>query len=109
MDAVIWLMVWNTFLQCVLSGFMWGFNRYDRPSWSTGLFVALACIVAALGGIVMFIEGKKVKGIEGVPISEQDQKLLQEDRERGVWHYNNIKDKDLAAEEAKKKKKEDKK
>ncbi|KAJ4018997.1 hypothetical protein NW766_002697 [Fusarium irregulare] len=108
MDAVIWLMVWNTFLQCVLSGFMWGLNRYDRPSWSTGLFVALACIVAALGGIVMFIEGKKVKGIEGVPISEEDQKLLQEDRERGVWHYNNIKDKDLAAEEAKKKKKDNK-
>lgn len=104
MDAVVWLMVWNTFLQCVLSGFMWGLNRYDRPSWSTGLFVALACIVAAIGGIVMFIEGKKVKGIEGVPISLEDQKMLQEDRERGVWHYNNIKDKDLAAEEAKKKK-----
>ncbi|QPC78722.1 hypothetical protein HYE68_009474 [Fusarium pseudograminearum] len=108
MDAVIWLMVWNTFLQCVLSGFMWGLNRYDRPSWSTGLFVALACIVAAIGGIVMFIEGKKVKGIEGVPISQEDQKMLQEDRERGVWHYNNIKDKDLAAEEAKKKKKDKK-
>ncbi|KAM0213366.1 hypothetical protein ACHAQD_009315 [Fusarium lateritium] len=105
LDIVIWLMVWNTFLQCVLSGFMWGLNRYDRPSWSTGLFVALACIVAAIGGIVMFIEGKKVKGIEGVPISDEDRKLLQQDRERGVWHFNNIKDKDLAAEEAKKSKK----
>ncbi|KAF5673077.1 hypothetical protein FHETE_3562 [Fusarium heterosporum] len=105
MDMMIWLMVWNTFLQCVLSGFMWGLNRYDRPSWSTGLFVALACIVAAIGGLIMFLEGKKVKGIEGVPISDQDRKLLQEDRERGVWHFNNIKDKDLAAEEAKKNKK----
>jgi hypothetical protein len=84
---------------------MWGLNRYDRPSWSTGLFVALACIVAAIGGIVMFIEGKKVKGIEGVPISDEDRQLLQQDRERGVWHFNNIKDKDLAAEEAKKNKK----
>ena len=54
----------------------------------------------------MFIEGKKVKGIEGVPISQEDQKMLQEDRERGIWHYNNIKDKDLAAEEAKKEKKD---
>lgn len=53
----------------------------------------------------MFLEGKKVKSIEGVPISEEDQKLLQQDRERGVWHYNNIKDKDFAAKEAKKKKK----
>ncbi|KAF4975117.1 hypothetical protein FZEAL_8065 [Fusarium zealandicum] len=105
MDAVIWLMVWNTFLQCCLSGFMWALNRFDRPSWSTGLFVALACIVAAVGGIMMFIEGKKVKGIEGVPVSNQDLQQLQEDRERGVWHYNNLKDKDLVAEEAKKKKK----
>jgi hypothetical protein len=65
LDFVIWTMVWNTFLQAVLSGFMWGLNRYDRPSWSTGLFVALACTVAACGGIMIFVEGKKVKSIEG--------------------------------------------
>ncbi|KAJ6439989.1 COBW domain-containing protein [Purpureocillium lavendulum] len=106
LDLVIWLMVWNTFLQCVLSGFMWGLNRYDRPSWSTGLFVALACIVAAIGGLIMFLEGKTVKGIEGVPVSRQDMEQLERDRERGIWHYNNIKDEDL---EAKKKKEEEKK
>lgn len=43
------------------------YGRYDRPSWSTGLFVALACIVAALGGLMMFTEGKKVKKVEGIP------------------------------------------
>ena len=32
-------------------------HRHDRPSWSTGLFIALACIVAAAGGIMMFKEG----------------------------------------------------
>lgn len=95
LDLVIWLMVWNTLLQCCLSGFMWGMNRYDRPSWSTGLFVGLACAVAAIGGLVMFLEGKAVKGIEGVPVSQQDLELLERDRERGIWHYNNIKDKDL--------------
>jgi len=47
LDFVVWTMVWNTFLQAVLSGFMWGLNRYRRPSWSTGLFVALACIVVS--------------------------------------------------------------
>ncbi|KAF2403671.1 hypothetical protein EJ06DRAFT_287658 [Trichodelitschia bisporula] len=67
MDYVVWCAVWNTFLQAVLCGFMWGMNRYDRPSWSTGLFVAMACIVAGLGGIMMFMEGKKVKKVEGVP------------------------------------------
>ncbi|KUJ20991.1 uncharacterized protein LY89DRAFT_704949 [Mollisia scopiformis] len=92
LDFVIWTMVWNTFLQAVLSGFMWGLNRYNRPSWSTGLFVAMACIVAACGGIMAFIEGKHVKAIEGVPVSEKDQERLKRDRELGITHYNNIKD-----------------
>ncbi|KAH8658746.1 hypothetical protein BGZ60DRAFT_415488 [Tricladium varicosporioides] len=92
LDFVVWTMVWNTFLQAVLSGFMWGLNRYDRPSWSTGLFVALACIVAAAGGIMSFVEGKHVKSIEGVPVSEKDQERLRQDRELGITHYNNIKD-----------------
>ncbi|QKD57058.2 uncharacterized protein FOBCDRAFT_139106 [Fusarium oxysporum Fo47] len=101
--AVIWLMVWNTFFQCCLAGFMWGMNRYNRPSWATGLFVGLGCMVAAVGGIIIFIEGKKVKGIKGVLIGDKDIQQLQEDREKGIWHYNNIKDKDLT-EDAKKNK-----
>lgn len=67
LDFVIWANVWNTFFQCCLCGFMWGLNRYNRPSWSTGLFIALACIVAGVGGIVMFVQGKRVKRCEGVP------------------------------------------
>ncbi|KAB5515334.1 hypothetical protein GE09DRAFT_1208773 [Coniochaeta sp. 2T2.1] len=90
MDFLIWTMIGNTFLQAVLCGFMWGMNRYDRPSWSTGLFVALACIIAAVGGIVSFIEGKKVKSIEGVPLTDQDKEKLSHDREQGILHYNNI-------------------
>ena len=72
LDYVIWAYVLNTFLQCVLSGFMWGLNRYNRPSWSTGTFVALACIVAALGGLMAFLEGKKVKNVEGIPIEVEE-------------------------------------
>ncbi|KAK2758899.1 hypothetical protein CKAH01_16771 [Colletotrichum kahawae] len=93
MDFVIWFNVSNTFLQCVLSGFMWGMNRYNRPSWATGLFVALACIAAATGGLMMFHESKKVKSIEGVPVSKDDQERLARDKELGIQHYNNIKDK----------------
>lgn len=70
LDYVIWAYVLNTFLQAVLSGFMWGFNRYKRPSWSTGTFVALACIVAGLGGLMSFQEGKRVKKFEGIPVKE---------------------------------------
>ena len=72
LDYVIWAYVLNTFLQAVLSGFMWGLNRYDRPSWSTGTFVALACIVAALGGLMAFQEGKRVKAVEGIPLEASE-------------------------------------
>lgn len=44
---------------------------------------------------MMAVEGKKVKAIEGVPISPEDLQKLKVDREQGVWHYNNIKDKEL--------------
>ncbi|KFY70319.1 hypothetical protein V499_09266 [Pseudogymnoascus sp. VKM F-103] len=91
MDFFIWMFVWNTFLQIVLSVFMWKFNRYERPSWSTGLFVAMACIVAGIGGIMGFLEGKKVKSIEGVEVSPEDQARLRRDREMGIVHYNNLK------------------
>ncbi|KAL8924756.1 MAG: hypothetical protein Q9208_003845 [Pyrenodesmia sp. 3 TL-2023] len=70
LDYVIWAYVLNTFLQVVLSVFMWHFNRYDRPSWSTGTFVAMACIVAGLGGLMVFQEGKRVKAVEGIPVEE---------------------------------------
>ncbi|KAL8998486.1 MAG: hypothetical protein Q9169_002429 [Polycauliona sp. 2 TL-2023] len=72
LDYVIWAYVLNTFLQVVLSVFMWGYNRYDRPSWSTGTFVALACIVAGLGGLMVFREGKRVKAVEGIPVPEAE-------------------------------------
>lgn len=102
LDLVVWLMVWNTFFQICLCVFMWSFNRHDRPNWATGLFVALACIVAGVGGYLMFLEGKAVKGIEGVPVSQEDLEKLERDRSQGIYHFNNIKDKNLEAKEAKK-------
>lgn len=104
MDFVIWMMIWNTLFQCVLSGVMWGMNRYTRPSWSTGLFVALGCIVAGIGGIMMFLEGRVVKRIEGVPLTDRDRERLALDKERGIPHYNNIKDKPLDKKKEKKQK-----
>ncbi|KAI9759939.1 MAG: UDP-galactose transporter [Chaenotheca gracillima] len=81
LDFVVWMYVWNTFMQIVLCIFMWHFNRYVRPSWSTGLFVALACIVAGLGGIMVFLEGKRVKNVEGVP---EGLPTLSEDGKRDI-------------------------
>lgn len=93
MDFMIWSMVWNTFAQCALCGIMWGMNRYDRPSWATGFLVTVACIIAMVGGWVMFVEGKKVKRIEGVPLTERDLERLARDKELGIPHYNNLGDK----------------
>lgn len=74
LDFVIWAMVLNTFLQIVLCGFMWGYNRFDRPSWATGTFIALACVVAGAGGIMTFFEAKKVKAVEGIPVEDDGKK-----------------------------------
>jgi hypothetical protein len=72
MDFVLWNNAWNTFFQVVLCFYMWHYNRIERPSWATGLFVALGCIVAGVGGIMMWHEGKNIKKIEGVPQGRKD-------------------------------------
>lgn len=41
---------------------------------------------------MVFVEGKKVKGVEGVPVSEKDKERLRRDRELGITHWNNAKD-----------------
>jgi hypothetical protein len=82
LDFVIWGFVWNTFLQIVLCGLMWGFGRRKRSGAAVGLIISLACIVASAAGWVIFKEGKRVKKVEGVPVSEEDMKILKEMRER---------------------------
>jgi hypothetical protein len=61
LDVVVWGNMLNTVFQICLAAFMWGMNRFNRPSWSTGLFVCLACLVAAAAGIVMWLEKKRVR------------------------------------------------
>ena len=72
LDIVVWMMVWNTIFQGALAGVMWGLNRFNRPGATTGIFITVACIVAIIAGVVTFIEGKKVKAVEGIPVHEYD-------------------------------------
>lgn len=72
LDFVIWMYLWNTIFQSFLAGFMWGYNRYTRPSWAVGLFIVLGSLTGIAVGILVFIEGKKVKRAEGIPIHEYD-------------------------------------
>ncbi|KAJ5492818.1 hypothetical protein N7539_001564 [Penicillium diatomitis] len=60
MDFVVCCNMWNTIFQGCLAGCMWGMNRFNRPSWTTGLFVALACLVAGAAGYVVFRETRNL-------------------------------------------------
>lgn len=71
-DVVVWMYMLNTAFQACLAGFMWGMNRFNRPSWATGFFISIGCVVAIVAGIVVFIEGKKIKKVEGIPVHEYD-------------------------------------
>jgi hypothetical protein len=92
LDFMIWAYVWNTILQICLCGVMWGLNRFTRPGWTTGLLISLACIVAMAGGFMAFKEGKAVKKIEGVPVSEEDMEILhqmQDAEKAGIFSQEN--------------------
>lgn len=60
MDCVVWCNMWNTIFQGCLAGCMWGMNRFNRPSWTTGVFVALACVVAGIAGYLVFRETRRL-------------------------------------------------
>jgi len=93
LDFVVWVFISNTLFQVVLSVFMWHFNRYERPTWGVAVFLSLAFLAAGLGGWIIFTEGRRVRATEGVPVTEDDLEILSRDKELGVPHYNNIKDK----------------
>ena len=70
LDAVVWLMVWNTLLQVGMAFMMWHYNRIDRPTWGSGLFIGLGCAVSMFAGLMSWWEGRKVKKIEGPRVVE---------------------------------------
>ncbi|CAH0057195.1 unnamed protein product [Clonostachys solani] len=65
LGAVIGLNMMNTVFQAILSGFMWGYSRHSRPGWSVGLFLCLAFAASTGAGVLEFLEGKKVRRVEG--------------------------------------------
>lgn len=66
LEVTIGLNLMNTVFQAVLSGFMWGYDRHTRPSWSVGLFLCLAFAASIIAGMIGFVEGKRVKKMEGI-------------------------------------------
>jgi len=58
---VIWCKAMNTAFQAILAGFMWGYNRFDRPSWSTRFLIPCAFGCIAMAKVTMVLEGRRVR------------------------------------------------
>ncbi|KAE8334038.1 hypothetical protein BDV39DRAFT_3537 [Aspergillus sergii] len=65
MDVVVWGNMLNTVFQICLALCMWTMNRFNRPSWTTGLFVCLACLVVGIAGLVTWLEQRRIKKYRG--------------------------------------------
>jgi hypothetical protein len=68
LSMVVWCNALNTVFQACLAACMWGMNRFTRPSWTTGLFVAAACICAGLGGWITYKEEQRRKKKQQSPV-----------------------------------------
>jgi len=72
---VLWMNFMNTVFQIVLATFMWADNRFQRPSWSTGLFVAFGCLAGIFGGTVQGMEGSRAINVEkGIEKKKKEKK-----------------------------------
>ncbi|KAI0971745.1 hypothetical protein F4678DRAFT_73408 [Xylaria arbuscula] len=101
MDFIAWFNIWYIIFQGFLGGFMWALSRYNRPPWTTGLFFALTFITSSSAGIMEAAQVLNVRTIEGVPLTRRDIERLARDKELGIPHYNNFRDKDPEEEKRK--------
>jgi hypothetical protein len=81
--TVIVLYIFNSVFQVLLCFVMWNYNRFTRPSWTTGTLIAasFSCTIGA--GIIMFLEAKRIDKycfqtgnvrIQGIPFDEMNVK-----------------------------------
>ncbi|KAE8350318.1 hypothetical protein BDV28DRAFT_151060 [Aspergillus coremiiformis] len=61
MHVVVWGNMLNTVFQVCLALCMWALDRFNRPSWTTGLLVCLACLVVGVAGVVTWLEKRRTK------------------------------------------------
>ncbi|KAK7695911.1 hypothetical protein QCA50_000550 [Cerrena zonata] len=56
----------NSIFQCLLSGCMWGLNRFQRPAWTTATTLPAAFICGIAAGFYIYWGGRKTKRHEQV-------------------------------------------
>ncbi len=68
LHLIIICMALNTIFQCVAFGFVWGYNRFNRPVWAMPLLIGCAFNCNGIGAIVMVCERKRIeRGERSVP------------------------------------------
>ncbi|KAI0353601.1 hypothetical protein OH77DRAFT_1427291 [Trametes cingulata] len=68
-DLALWICVCNdlnSFFQCLLSGTMWGLDRFQRPAWTTGTTLPAAFIAGIIAGVLIYWGGRKTRRTEQV-------------------------------------------
>lgn len=87
--TVVLLYIMNSLFQVLLCFVMWHYNRFTRPSWTTGTLIAASFSCVIVAGIIMFAEAKRVKtlyiisnGREGALVAKSGK--TEEDEELNV-------------------------
>ncbi|KAH9899930.1 hypothetical protein C8Q73DRAFT_339831 [Cubamyces lactineus] len=63
-DLALWICVCNdlnSFFQCLLSGTMWGLDRFQRPAWTTGTTLPAAFVAGIVAGVLIYWGGRKTR------------------------------------------------
>lgn len=88
LDVFIWMYVVNTFSQAALCGLVWGIEKKDRNTGGVAALIALGCVSGAIAGLVTFLQGRRVKLIEGVSVAEDPDsdglKTMESTEEKGL-------------------------
>ncbi|PIL37095.1 hypothetical protein GSI_00787 [Ganoderma sinense ZZ0214-1] len=51
----------NSFFQCLLSGTMWGLDRFERPAWTTATTLPAAFIAGIIAGVLIYLGGRRTR------------------------------------------------
>lgn len=70
LDLLIWMYVLNTLFQAALCGLVWGVSKNKRSTAGVAVMITLGCVSGLVAGLVTFVQGRRVKNIEGIPVPE---------------------------------------
>ncbi|KAH9853535.1 hypothetical protein C2E23DRAFT_821747 [Lenzites betulinus] len=68
-NLALWICVCNdlnSFFQILLSGTMWGLDRFQRPAWTTGTTLPAAFVAGIIAGVLIYWGGRQTRRTEEV-------------------------------------------